>query len=95
MKSNPYGRLKILTFSLLASILIVNFGSPLTYTSSVSNGTVEYLFKIDGNGLTFVDITYRTFQKEGSMWILVPRFTQWINRTIRGCLLYTSDAADE
>ena len=84
MKSNPYGRLKILTFSLLAFILIVNFGSPLAYTSSVSNGTVEYLFKIDRNGLTFVDITYRTSQKEGSMWILVPRFSQWINRTIRG-----------
>ena len=84
MKSDSYGRLRVLTFSLLASILIVNFGSPLISSSSVSNGTVEYLFKIDRNGLTLVDITYHTFQREGLMWILVPKFSQWMNRTVKG-----------
>jgi len=86
VKPNINVRLKILTFSLLAFILIVNFGFPPISASPVSDGTIEYIFKIDKNGLTFVDITYHTFRKEGSMWILVPKFTQWINRTVKGVI---------
>jgi len=82
-RSGFFRRRKIFLF-LLVFILIVTYGfSPLP-VSSQSSGTVKYLFKVDDEGSTFVNILYYASQDQGSAWILVPKFSPWINRTLKG-----------
>ena len=45
---------------------------------------IRYEFQIDREGTTLVNIIYRSFQDQGSSWILVPKFSRWINRTLKG-----------
>jgi len=78
-----YNPLRYILFSLLF-MLIVTCEFPLLPAYSQNAGAVRYVFKIDEDGLTFVDILYNTSQNQGSMWVLVPRFTRWINKTLRG-----------
>jgi len=74
-----------LVFSfLLVSLLIIIYGFSLRPVSSQNAATVKYVFKVDEKGSTFVSIIYRAFQDQGSTWILVPRFSPWTNRTLRG-----------
>jgi len=46
--------------------------------------TVKYIFRVDAEGWTETCIIYHAYQNEGYMWILVPNFTPWINKTIKG-----------
>jgi len=71
----------------LVSILIITCGSPLLYVSSQAAGRITYEFVIDDDGSTLVNILYRTDQDEGSTWILVPKFSRWINKTLRGSVI--------
>jgi len=69
---------------LLVSLLIVTYGFSLLPVSSQDVSTVRYEFQITKQGSTLVNIIYRTFQNQGTTWILVPKFSPWINRTLRG-----------
>jgi len=44
----------------------------------------SYEFIVDKDGFTKVDITYTTVSGRGSSWVLVPKFLEWTNRTVRG-----------
>jgi len=68
----------------LLFILIVTYRFPPLPASSQNSGTVKYVFKINGDGSTLVDISYHTPENHGSSWILVPKFSSWINRTLKG-----------
>jgi len=52
--------------------------------SSQKAGIIRYEFQIDEKGSTRVNIIYRTSQNQGSTWILVPKFSEWINKTLKG-----------
>ncbi len=69
---------------LLVFMLIVTCGFPLLSVSSQNADTVKYVFQIDEDGLTLVNVFYHTTQDQGSTWILVPKFSRWINKTLRG-----------
>jgi len=71
----------------LVSILIVTFGSPLLHVSPQTAGRITYEFVINDEGSTLVNILYRTGRDEGATWILVPKFSRWINRTLRGSVI--------
>ena len=46
--------------------------------------TVKYIFRVDAEGWAETCIIYHANRNEGFMWILVPNFTPWTNKTVKG-----------
>jgi len=76
----------------LAIILIASLASNLSvvikdFGLSQSSDTYSYRFQVDSNGSTLVTITYTSSEQSGSSWIIVPKFIEFTNRTLRGRIL--------
>ena len=52
--------------------------------SAQSSDSFSYEFAVDEDGFTVVNINYTADRSSGSSWVLVPRFSEWTNRTVRG-----------
>jgi len=63
------------------SVVIKDFG--LSQTSD----TYSYRFVVDNNGSTLVTITYTSSEESGSSWVIVPKFLEFTNQTLRGRIL--------
>jgi len=76
-------RSKAFLFFLVSLLIVTCKFSPLP-ASSQNVGIVRYEFRIEGNGSTLVNIIYHTSRDQGTTWILVPKFSPWINKTLKG-----------
>ncbi len=70
-----------LFFLLFSTILL-----PVTKVSAATSGLYRYEFIVDSDGFTIVNITYTSQESSGSSWVLVPRFSEWVNKTIKGAI---------
>ncbi len=52
--------------------------------SSSYSGTFNYRFVVDEDGSAEVAITYSSNSAQGSTWVLVPKFLEWVNYTLQG-----------
>ncbi|MEM1550738.1 MAG: hypothetical protein QXR13_02250 [Candidatus Bathyarchaeia archaeon] len=52
--------------------------------SAPSSENYRYDFIVDNEGTALVRITYSSDAISGSSWVLVPRFSQWLNHTVNG-----------
>jgi len=44
----------------------------------------NYAFVVDSEGSSTANVVYTTNEASGSSWILVPKFSDWTNNTVRG-----------
>lgn len=51
------------------------------------DGVYKYEFRVGVDGDAHVKITYTSDLKRGSSWVLVPKFIEWMNRTLHGKLI--------
>ncbi len=73
-------------------LLVIAFIIPQSKVFSQTNehalgeaqGSVSYQFTVNENGYTKADVFYKSAAENGSSWILVPKFEQWINHTQNG-----------
>lgn len=59
----------------------------LSLCSLKSDAVFTYEFRINDDGNAHVRVVYSSSLRRGVSWILVPRFIDWVNRTIRGSLI--------
>jgi hypothetical protein len=64
--------------------LVLAFSFPVTSASAQTSGLYDYEFIVDEEGFTIVNIIYSSEDAEGSSWVLVPKYTEWTNRTVQG-----------
>lgn len=84
-----------IALSLLLTLLtILSAGShtftpiiKLSLSSPRSDDVFTYEFRINDNGNAHVKVVYSSSLRRGVSWVLVPRFIDWVNRTIRGSLV--------
>jgi hypothetical protein len=58
----------------------------ITVFSSPEQGYVDYWFIVNEDGFTHVKIIYKSSLENGSSWVFVPRFSEWLNYTVSGCV---------
>jgi hypothetical protein len=75
---------KLILVLIVSSVLILDLGPTVRLASAVSAGSFNYEFVVDSEGSTTVNIVYTTEEASGSSWVLVPKFSDWANNTIRG-----------
>ncbi len=56
----------------------------MVFSSPEPQGYVDYWFIVDEDGFTHVRIVYKSNMENGSSWIFVPRFSEWLNYTVSG-----------
>jgi len=61
--------------------IVENFGAPQRPDN------YSYKFVVDDDGSAVVTITYTSSKKIGSSWVLVPKFINFVNRTLHGKVL--------
>jgi hypothetical protein len=85
---------KLILVLLVSSVLILNFCSTVRLVSAAPSGSFNYEFVVDSEGSTTVNIIYATKETSGSSWILVPKFSDWVNNTIKGAVtrLFLNDS---
>jgi len=69
---------------LLVYLLVTPYGLSQSSLLSQERGIVRYEFQVDKEGSTLVNIVYSTSLDQGSAWILVPKFSRWVNTTLNG-----------
>ncbi len=75
---------KLILVLIVSSVLILDLGPTVRLASAASAGSFIYEFVVDSEGSTTVNIVYMTEEASGSSWVLVPKFSDWANNTIRG-----------
>ncbi len=69
-------------FLLILSLSCIWF--PQAFSAVSAEGCFNYQFIVDENGSTLVRITYSSNMDHGSSWVLVPKFSKWLNYTVSG-----------
>jgi hypothetical protein len=69
---------------LIALISCFNPTTSLLFSSPNPDGFFKYEFIIDDEGFTLVRINYVSDVEKGSSWVMVPRFSKWLNYTLHG-----------
>jgi hypothetical protein len=64
--------------------LVLALSLSVTSASAQASGLYDYEFIVDRDGFTIVNIVFSSADAEGSSWVLVPKFTDWTNRTVQG-----------
>jgi hypothetical protein len=67
-------------------VLILDFGPTVRLVSAAPAGSFNYEFVVDSEGSTTVNIVYITEESNGLSWVLVPKFSDWVNNTIKGAV---------
>ena len=75
---------KLILVLIVSSVLILDLGPTVRLASAASAGLFNYEFVVDSEGSTTVNVVYTTEEASGSSWVLVPKFSDWANNTIRG-----------
>jgi len=75
---------KLILVLLVFSMLFLDFGPTVRLVSAAPTGSFNYEFVVDSEGSTTVNIIYITEESNGSSWVLVPKFSDWVNNTIKG-----------
>ncbi|MDH5689697.1 MAG: hypothetical protein OEZ48_17750, partial [Candidatus Bathyarchaeota archaeon] len=85
MKVKPVSS-KVLRIVLLFAVssLALNLNALMSITFAQPLDSFSYEFTVDEDGFTIVNITYHTDRDSGSSWILVPKFSEWIQSAVRG-----------
>ncbi len=83
MAGSHYRCWRIITH-LFFLVLLVSPGLQFSLPPLLQVETVKYIFRVDAEGWAETCIIYRAHRNEGYMWILVPNFTPWINKTVKG-----------
>ena len=78
---------KLILVIIVSSVLILDYGSTMRLASAAPTGSFNYEFIVDSEGSTTVKIVYTTEETSGSSWILVPKFSDWANNTIKGTVI--------
>jgi len=79
-----------LHFSTLVILLLIslalcfNLITLISFSSPNPDGFFRYEFIVDDDGFTLVRINYISDAEYGSSWVMVPKFSNWLNYTIRG-----------
>ncbi len=69
---------------LASSALILSLIPALRLASASPDGSFSYEFVVDSEGNATVNIVYTTDERSGSSWVLVPKYSDWTNSTVRG-----------
>ncbi len=77
---------KLILVILVSSVLILDFSPTVRLVSAAPAGSFNYEFVVDSEGSTTINIVYTTKETSGSSWILVPKFSDWVNNTIKGAV---------
>jgi hypothetical protein len=56
----------------------------MIFSSSEPQGYIDYWFIVNEDGFTHVKIIYKSAMENGSSWVFVPRFSEWLNYTVNG-----------
>jgi len=84
MKAEPNSRfLRIISFLIISS-LAFRTEMLISLTATQPLDTFSYEFIVNEDGFTIVNVTYTTYADFGSSWLLVPKFSKWINHTLTG-----------
>jgi hypothetical protein len=75
---------KIILVLTVISSLVLATGPRIKLVSANPAGLYNYEFTVDKEGFTTVNIVYTAEETNGSSWVLLPKFTDWVNNTIRG-----------
>ena len=78
---------KLILVLIVSSVLILDYDSTVRFASAAPTGSFNYEFVVDSEGSTTVKIVYTTEETSGSSWILVPKFSDWVNNTIKGTVI--------
>jgi hypothetical protein len=78
---------KLILVIIVSSVLILDYGSTMRLASAAPTGSFNYEFIVNSEGSTTVKIVYTTEETSGSSWILVPKFSDWANNTIKGTVI--------
>jgi len=84
MMDIPSFRLLRAAFLLMILSVALNAEGLANIVSAQIPGLFSYEFVVDEEGFTKVNITYTTNGARGSSWVLVPKFSEWTNHTVRG-----------
>lgn len=79
-------RLQSSSIMLLLTILVLCLGLGVisSFSSPEVEGYFKYEFVVDEDGFTHVRISYTSSMERGSSWVVVPRFSRWLNYTVNG-----------
>jgi len=69
---------------LIALALCSNLIISLSFSSPNPDGVFKYEFIVDDEGFTLARIRYVSDAEYGFSWVMVPRFSDWLNYTVRG-----------
>jgi hypothetical protein len=56
----------------------------MIFSSPEPQGYIDYWFIVNEDGFTHVKIIYKSAMENGSSWVFVPRFSEWLNYTVNG-----------
>ncbi|MBS7653702.1 MAG: hypothetical protein QXU95_02720 [Candidatus Bathyarchaeia archaeon] len=56
----------------------------MVFSSPEPQGYIDYWFIVDEDGFTQVRIVYKNNMENGSSWMFIPRFSEWLNYTVSG-----------
>lgn len=74
-----------LIFTLFLLLTVGSYSSfTIVFSSPEPQGYVDYWFIVDEDGFTQVRIVYKSNMENGSSWVFVPRFSEWLNYTVSG-----------
>lgn len=75
----------ILVFAFFLLLTVGSYSSfMMVFSSPEPQGHVDYWFIVDEDGSTHVRIIYKSNMENGSSWMFVPRFSEWLNYTVSG-----------
>jgi hypothetical protein len=73
----------ILVLTISSALILCLIPAPKS-ASAAPDGSYSYEFVVDSEGSSTVNVVYTAAEASGSSWILVPKFSDWTNNTIRG-----------
>ncbi len=82
------GACRLILVLIASSVLVLDFGPALMLVSAAPDGLFSYGFVVDSEGSSIVNINYTTDEASGSSWVLVPKFSDWANNTVRGTVTH-------
>jgi len=86
MNSKSYEGFRFnIKFHIVCSIFLIVLPSIIPVFSAVPpEGSFNYQFIVSDDGSTLVRIIYSSDVDHGSSWVLVPKFSKWVNYTVSG-----------
>jgi len=84
MKTKPNFRfLKVISLLVIA-LLAFQTETLIGIVAAQPLDTFSYEFIVNEDGFTMVNVTFTTDADSGSSWVLVPKFSRWVNHTVTG-----------